>query len=159
MGFFKRDESPKDSFKSTAFLFSFTAPYDKSTTRQAILESLWSLKQYQDESGRPDLTLLDTPPLQATQYLSEVGDDRIILTAGNRINTFWTVTFSIESSQPSVTTGSANLDRVKSKIDRWQGNVLKISLNLPGVLARDYSFDVQKPDDTDEWVEPPDGGW
>lgn len=124
-------------------LFEFTAPYDQRTTREAILACLAKIDKYHDARGNLTLKPLIESPLLASQYIAAENDNSFTITAGNRIETFWSVTISWSPRNLQTTQGTVKVDRPRDRIETWTGDVIQLALQLPDILQLLCSFEVR----------------
>lgn len=99
----------------------FRSPYDPSTIAQLITATY-------------DLDVLPEAPIIETVYYSEKTDNRIVFTGGNRLTTHWNIIINLEP-EGTGTKGTIYVDRPKSAVSKWVGNVLQIIPNLHMTLA------------------------
>jgi hypothetical protein len=122
--------------------FSFDAPYDENTTRDALIQCLHRMEQFQDTDGRFTLKTLLEPPLLATTYSCEENRSGFTIAAGNRIDTYWKIRFSWQARDTRSTQGLVKLDRGVRDIRRWEGDAMALCLQMPDLLEGLASFRV-----------------
>lgn len=99
----------------------FRSPYDPATIAQLITTTY-------------DLDVLTEAPIIETVYYSEKTENRIVFTGGNRLTTHWNIIIALEA-EGTGTMGTLYVDRPKSAVNKWLGNVLQIIPNLHMALA------------------------
>lgn len=70
----------------------------------------------------------------ASIYVSELTNDRIVVTAGNTLDKYFSFTVELTSGDDG-TTGHAYLDRPFNEINRWMGNAMEIAFGIQRVLT------------------------
>lgn len=111
-------QKTEDAFENRRI---FQSPYDPSTIAQLITAAY-------------DLDVLPEAPIIETVYYSEKTENRIVFTGGNRLTTHWNIIIEMEP-EGTGTRGTLYVDRPKSAVNKWLGNVLQIIPNLHMALA------------------------
>ncbi|OAD97744.1 hypothetical protein [Arthrobacter sp. OY3WO11] len=113
-----RSQKTEDAFEKRRI---FRSPYDPSTIAQLITATY-------------DLEVLPEAPIIETVYYSEKTENRIVFTGGNRLTTHWNIIMEVEP-EGTGTRGTLYVDRPKSDVNKWLGNVIQIIPNLHMTLA------------------------
>lgn len=113
-----RSPRTEDAFEKRRI---FRSPYEPSTMAQLITAAY-------------DLDVLPEAPIVETVYYSEKTESCIVFTGGNRLTTHWNVIIRLEP-EGTGTRGTLYVDRPKSAVNKWLGNVLQIIPNLHMTLA------------------------
>lgn len=127
--------------KYSAQLFDIESPYSLRKTSELVVDAI---RMVTAQRGTHGLILMDyqpTPPMMADIYLSTVEHRRVVITAGNRVETFWQVLIDMSPREGGGVIGTVKLDRPRNRIKRWYGNVIDLQ-GLPRVLAGDCSIKI-----------------
>lgn len=124
-------------------LFSFKSPLSMTETRDALIQATLNKTAQPVGNGVVTMEYEAVPPLEAGIYFSTVKEDRIVVTAGNRVETFWQIVMTLQRDPRGGVVGEARLDRRVKDVRQWMGNVQELAF-LFGDLHRRYSFKILK---------------
>lgn len=127
----------------SAFMFDFHSPHNLVDTCELVVDSIRIVTARKGTNSLILMDYLPTPPLMADIYLSTIRHDRVVVTAGNRVETFWQIIFEMNPSAQGGVYGTVSLDRPRRRVERWMGNVMEIQ-EVSSFLHRECSVKVLK---------------
>ena len=126
MGLFSGFSSGPTGSKSPE-LGTFTSPHTLSETMALVWAGV------ADELSDPSQKEPQQPGLTEGIFITTVTPNKMIVTAGNKIDTYFTVCIELNPVGSKIA-GHVYLDRPKNKITRWMGNAMKISFGIQATL-------------------------
>ena len=130
--------------KRSSLMYEFASPLSVDETTAAVITAIRVETADVTTSGDSIyMDYLDIPPLAATVYFSTVKDGRVVVTAGNRVSTYWQMTWDMVALKQGGVFGSVNLDRPVKKVDQWMGDVMELRGTAMPLYQR-YGFRIVK---------------
>ena len=126
MGLFSGFSSGSAGVKSPE-LGTFASPH--------TLEETMALVRHGVSEQLSDPSQEDPAPLGIIEgiFITEMTPDKMVVTAGNKLNTFFSVCIELNSGGGKVV-GHVYLDRPKRKVSKWIGNAMKINYGIQSAL-------------------------
>jgi len=130
------DSGTKESYSSTdpiAALLSgrrFYVPGSLHETMTALLaqENFRQLLANADDGG-----VSRERPMVAAIWISELTDDHLEVTAGNRVELYWTYHVRLQPSE-SGTLGIVTISDLTSALPKWLGNIQKLGFDVDDLI-------------------------
>lgn len=127
---------------------SLESPFNKRETVGLVWQGLEWVLNFDNVPNQElfELVELDAPPLAAALYISRLDLEKLVVTAGNRVETYWQLIFTFTALPAGGTKVEASYDRPrKSIITRtWWKNAMAFAVMLPDYLKRQCGFKVLK---------------
>ncbi len=124
-------------------LYELESDYSQPETCDAIVDTVRLHTATVVPGGAITMQYLEVPPKEADIYFSTIRDERVVITAGNRIKTFWQITFDLTARPSGGVHGVVRLDRPRKKVDRWMGDVQEIQA-VATPLHINYGFKISR---------------
>lgn len=124
MGIFSKKKSARIG---AAEIGTFTSPHSRTDTLAVVYAGIAAELSVAEQA-------VQTAGIAASIYLNRLDETGLTVTAGNKIETYFQFRVDLQAHGNGCT-GRVSCDRPMSEINRWMGNMIKLSYGLRRALT------------------------